>query len=341
MQNKTALSLLLATITIVVTIFLNGKSETNKKNKTLVVFIHGTLPYDGYRENPPYKSDKFKYHPFQPIAKKGLHLIDESKSNIPAIFASMYQTSLSQVSLDQTDHIFYTFGWEGKLKEKNRLASAHKLYVQLEAEISKYDNPKVILLTHSHGGNVGLSLARSEENFKRKLVIDKLVLLGTPVQSETRSFINSPVFKKIYNIYSHGDMIQVADIFSTYDFFSKRSFKKKKSDILPQNVVEIELQSNGVSPRHGELWVLGYAPIDFVYRKKFPLFPVPVVAFAPMLINNDIVNNADNVLVNIDRHGDTCKISFEDKASLDKAKKSKSIETFNGFNKLVERINKK
>lgn len=47
------------------------------------------------------------------------------------------------------------------------------------------------------------------------IFIDELIMLGTPIQLETASFVLSDIFKKIYNIYSEEDVIQKIDILST------------------------------------------------------------------------------------------------------------------------------
>ena len=50
-----------------------------------------------------------------------------------------------------------------------------------------------------------------EKNFS----IDELILLGTPIQPETESFLQSAIFKKVYNVYSSEDTVQQADWVST------------------------------------------------------------------------------------------------------------------------------
>ncbi|MBM3887184.1 hypothetical protein FJ364_04610, partial [Candidatus Dependentiae bacterium] len=49
----------------------------------------------------------------------------------------------------------------------------------------------------------------------KNFFIDELILLGTPIQSETEHFLHSSVFGTIYNIYSSQDTVQKLDWIST------------------------------------------------------------------------------------------------------------------------------
>ncbi|OGB84782.1 hypothetical protein A3F66_00805 [candidate division TM6 bacterium RIFCSPHIGHO2_12_FULL_32_22] len=142
---------------------------------------------------------------------------------------------------------FYQFGWSGDLSVKARENAARELSDALAVLMynykEKYDlEPNLTLITHSHGGNVALNLAKfhesvseltshpstssgraaahgepvepyerfckkSSENYK----IDRLILLACPVQKETKSLVSSDLFKKVYSLYSSLDSIQVLD----------------------------------------------------------------------------------------------------------------------------------
>jgi hypothetical protein len=58
----------------------------------------------------------------------------------------------------------------------------------------------------------------TDKNFS----VDELILLGTPIQPETENFLQSPIFKTIYNIYSSEDTVQQADWVSTKNQTSKQ-----------------------------------------------------------------------------------------------------------------------
>jgi hypothetical protein len=111
---------------------------------------------------------------------------------------------------------FYLFGWSGQLKPQKRLQAAQKLHTcltQLSAEYKEryLVEPYIQLITHSHGGNVALNLAKINDTTKNPVFIDELILLACPVQYETSHFVHHDTFKKIYSLHSHWDIIQVID----------------------------------------------------------------------------------------------------------------------------------
>jgi hypothetical protein len=116
-------------------------------------------------------------------------------------------------------HIFdynslYLFGWSGRLSTHERYWAALILYQKLVALRQHYRqkfnvDPIIRLITHSHGGNVALNLARIHALRKDTLSIDALVLLACPVQYETKKLVESDLFKKRYALYSSLDMVQV------------------------------------------------------------------------------------------------------------------------------------
>lgn len=108
----------------------------------------------------------------------------------------------------------YLFGWSGRLSAHERYWAALILYQKLSALQQIYKqkfgvDPIIRLVTHSHGGNVALNLARIHALRKDSLIIDSLVLLACPVQHETKELVKSHLFKKIYALYSSLDMVQV------------------------------------------------------------------------------------------------------------------------------------
>ena len=128
----------------------------------------------------------------------------------------------------------YIFGWSGKLSFTEREKEARNLYHALQNISIKYKNtyntqPIIRIIAHSHGGNVALNLAKihKQEN-AFALYVDELILLGCPVQKETAYYTADPIFKKIYSLYSHSDIIQIIDPQGLYSrgrpFFSKRRF---------------------------------------------------------------------------------------------------------------------
>jgi hypothetical protein len=114
-----------------------------------------------------------------------------------------------------TEH-FYTFGWSGQLDLQARKFAARDLFCALkELTLAYQENcgctPKIILISHSHGGNVILHLAEITDPDGFDLKISKAILLACPVQEHTAHLISSPIFERIYSLHSHTDMIQIAD----------------------------------------------------------------------------------------------------------------------------------
>ncbi|MCL5875376.1 MAG: hypothetical protein M1114_02815 [Candidatus Dependentiae bacterium] len=130
---------------------------------------------------------------------------------------------------------FYIFGWNGKLSFVERQRESQELYYELMNLYDIYHEkygvaPHMRLITHSHGGNVALNLARVKER-NHPLIISELIMLACPVQAETMHLINDPLFKKIYSFYSEADLIQVIDpqglyhnTIQSHALFSKRLF---------------------------------------------------------------------------------------------------------------------
>jgi hypothetical protein len=113
-----------------------------------------------------------------------------------------------------TEH-FYTFGWSGMLTLEARQKASQDLFCALKELVLTYQEkygctPEIILISHSHGGNVILHLAEIvDPDFE--LNISKAILLACPVQKHTDHLISSPIFNRIYSLHSHTDMIQIAD----------------------------------------------------------------------------------------------------------------------------------
>jgi hypothetical protein len=228
----------------------------------------------------------------------GLHAVPPVK-NSPVSAASLFaQTFESNYAPDPARKpLYYTFGWSGLLSHIERRKEAHVLYNALHTELRKlkktYWESKIHirLICYSHGGSVALQLADIEKRQEKNLIVDELLLIGTPIQPETSLCVHSPVFKKIYNFYSRKDFIQKMDCFSFKKFFSGRKFKKSG---LCDKLVQIELKvlmnkypesrcyRIDRSPSHTELWFFGWTLSS--YRHTFLTAPLPIAAFLPRFI---------------------------------------------------------
>lgn len=175
---------------------------TTPGNPPITIWVHGT------RLLPQGVLQKFFY------SKPGLHHYTE-------IEPKYYQRKIAQ-TLINADPInypaeeFYLFGWSGKLSFDERKKAAQVLYQDLKELINNYKNkygtaPFIRMVAHSHGGNVILMLEEVKNDYDTDLVIDEVILLAVPVQTPTMNYICSPLFKKIYSLYSILDVLQVID----------------------------------------------------------------------------------------------------------------------------------
>ena len=108
---------------------------------------------------------------------------------------------------------FYIFSWTGKLQEEERKNAASKLYDEIirlsDTYRQKYGcEPIIRVFAHSHGGNVTLNMAKIKSSLS-PFVIDSLILLACPVQERTKHLICTPMFKRVYSLYSSLDIIQI------------------------------------------------------------------------------------------------------------------------------------
>lgn len=218
-----------------------------------------------------------------------------------------------------TENYYYSFGWSGLLSHKTRYKEAGNLYedlIDLRNEFrAKGMEPHFRVEGYSHGGQVIMVMPkyRLEQAQDKSLLIDEIVFYGMPIHSFTATYVNDQLFGKVYNIYSPGDRIQKIDIFTIGEFCSKRCFKPSHVDGTENKVVQVEVHVirkagenikkfeprpfkdfsftgpckshlwRDVSPGHTELWFFGWTPLH--YRTSFPLYPLPLAAIAPYIIN--------------------------------------------------------
>ena len=182
-------------------VYVSRKKDTSFPDKqtptSITIWIHGTQ----ILKNSPYIKEFDCTTKLKPASKisKWRHLYKIARAlhkGDPQRFA--WQT-------------MYIFGWPGTLRAKKRQWAAQKLYTELQRVQKEFESiyktkPIIRILTHSHGGNVALNMAHLE---RTDLTIDELILLACPVQQQTQDYIQHPMFKKIYTLYSSLDFIQV------------------------------------------------------------------------------------------------------------------------------------
>jgi hypothetical protein len=159
---------------------------------------------------------------------------------------------------------------------------------------------------------------------KKDLVINELILFGTPIQTETHNFAFHSLFEKVYNFYSEEDLVQDLDWVSTKKSSSEKTFDLSNSientKIIQAKIMMREgffntLSSNTTQtknekmkwweklfykifsnkkyndPTHKELWFISW---DKENSQNF----FPSVIFTPMFLN--IFTNIDSHIQNLD-----------------------------------------
>lgn len=319
-----------------VTVFVHGsfslKPHLTFGNALNVIFdrIENSVYYRSTEIN---RRDHF-FHKNQVMLGLGLKKIDldhPNKEEAARIIAATYER-VSQYAGNAPSDEYYAFGWSGLVSHKLRYLEAGILYQQLYDVIKNLKaqgkNPKVRVISYSHGGNLSIQLGAVHvtKTPAEQFTIDELYLNGTPVQIETDYLINSPVFKRVYNIYSKADSIQKLDFFSFKRFFSRRKFTNRKNFQLPDKLTQIRLSITDYTPKdlnsnipfprdekelrkhftkctydpgHFELWFMGWTILS--YRKNFPFNPLPIIDFLPIIVKDlhSSPNISNDVIVKV------------------------------------------
>lgn len=213
-----------------------------QQSPPITIWVHGT------RLLPKGVLPHFFY------SKPGLHHYQE-------IEPKYYQHKIAQTLIkadpyNYSDQEFYLFGWSGKLSFAQRKEAAQRLYQDLKELRHNYkekygQEPWIRIISHSHGGNVILLLEEVKDKDDASLVIDEVIFLAIPVQTPTMEYVCSPIFKKIYSLYSILDVLQVIDPQGWQQekkspLFSKRAFE------CQEKIEQIAIKLNDRSIMHVE-----------------------------------------------------------------------------------------
>jgi hypothetical protein len=183
------------------------------KPAVVTIWVHGTKSH----ESLPTPLARAAKKVAQGVAgsEPGLHHVSElNQEHYEVIRASVLGTT-PPILFPQ--EYMYSFGWSGDLNLQARKKASEELFVhlkQLHYEIVEKTGvaPEFIIIAHSHGGNVVLHLAEIKDPDGFELTITKAILLACPVQKDTSHLVASSLFKRIYSLHSHTDMIQVIDM---------------------------------------------------------------------------------------------------------------------------------
>lgn len=283
----------------------------------MVVFIHGTLiPFPSFgllyhAMRYAIKYNMFMDHAFaralrfhtinrqQPMSAEGLWPLrqaphfDTRMTQANCLFADLFeQVWHTSGSLREKAHLHpYIFGWNGKLSHKQRCRAAselhHNLVVERDLLAGTYncrsDEVKLVVVGYSHGGNLGLMLAQQLD----PLPIDRLVLMGTPIQEETATCACSQVFKSVLNLYSRHDLGQIADCVSSRGMSGRRLTCRHGCGHIKQVELTVAEQGNArtLLPMHEQLWLFDANNIQLNgLLAPLPTNPFPLSVFIPALL---------------------------------------------------------
>ncbi len=199
------------------------------------------------------------------------------------------------------DH-FYIYSWSGLLSYEAREEAALKLHAELKKLRTNYQNkygiePQICLITHSHGGNVALNLAKIKEA-ELNLCIHKLIMLAVPVQQRTAHFIKDKMFKEIYSFHSRFDAIQVLDPQGMYHRSDDEKANKTKVPLFSQrlfepqpNLIQAKIKFEHIGPFH----------ISFILSTFLTKLPIMLNSFDSLINQKQEMPNIVTVVLNKDR----------------------------------------
>lgn len=181
---------------------------------------------------------------------------------------------------------FYLFGWSGNLNFKARQEAAYDLYDQIVHITKDFKShygcePYLRIITHSHGGNVALNLAKIHKD--ERFTIDELILLACPVQQETEQYVHDPLFKEVFALYSSFDLLQVVDPQGIYDHHGNWPLFSGRRFACDDKLIQAKIKIDGRALFHA----------DFLRLKFVSLLPIIIDKLRA--IKNDASNarNAD------------------------------------------------
>lgn len=227
-----------------------GTQGVTVKRPTIMVWVHGTQPSSETLSGLRVVMQKIfsLFHKELPYAHTNAGLHEAQSLEKSHYIRGIIETLCNQNPTDYHLEHSYVFGWSGKLSYDARENASKELYVALSSLVSTYEKrygqtPSVLLITHSHGGNVILNFGKIADSYPEKqLAIDTVILLACPVQKQTALYATSPLFKKIYSLYSKFDMIQVIDPQGLHTKKNTPLFSQRRFPNHP-HVIQVELVS--------------------------------------------------------------------------------------------------
>lgn len=217
------------------------KASHSTEVPTIAVFVHGTRLFPKFALQEQH---------FSASGMVKISDLDQSYKTMHMIANDLSCLAPKRFCYD----LFYAFGWEGELNFDARRETAKVLYDVLNQLVDDYEKkngvrPHLLLIAHSHGCNVVLSLAAVKVPNNR-LTTD-IILLACPVQDETKELIADPMFGKRYALCSQGDMVQIIDPQGLQRNHCKQIFSGRWFDRYP-GVMQATIKISGRAILHIE-----------------------------------------------------------------------------------------
>ncbi len=121
-----------------------------------------------------------------------------------------YNAYISQIEPHAKVH---SFKWSGRCSHAHRVRAAQELASYIQWTCNPHDT--ITLIGHSHGGNVCIMAINILIKQFPQYKIDTVFSLGTPVSFESLYTPNMQHIKKLYHLFSFGDLVQ--PVFNLYD----------------------------------------------------------------------------------------------------------------------------
>lgn len=200
---------------------------------------------------------------------------------------SMADTLAATDPVRFSDEYMFLFGWSGALRFEEREQAAQDLYKQLLPVIKSYKqkygaSPKLRIITHSHGGNVALNLAKIKDD--PQFIVDELILLACPVQEATAGLIRDPMFKEVFVLYSSLDLTQIIDPQGLYTHDDNRPMWSQRRFPKQDNIIQVKLKLNGHALFHADF-------IRLKFMSMLPLIVDKMREFQKICLNKSDMNS--------------------------------------------------
>lgn len=177
---------------------------------------------------------------------------------------------------------FYIFGWSGTLSFQDREKAARDLDSEIIELIQRYKiqydcTPRLRIITHSHGGNVVLNLARVHNPKAIFYVVNELVLLACPVQVVTAKLAQATMFESVCHLFSKTDIFQIIDMQGLYRNNVKAPLFSQRRFFTSHTMIQIALKK-------------GHRPLAHIeFLLKYFLQTLPTILIEARLLHQNSI----------------------------------------------------